>query len=78
MKIIYNKAFVKRGFPGIIFGMLFLACLLAVSALATARANPPIPIWPDQFNSQFKVFVKDYGPDWSSTGAIYYNWVTKV
>ena len=34
--------------------------------------------WPHVFNIQFYVYVEQYGSDWSSTGALYYDWTSKV
>ena len=36
------------------------------------------PAWPDQFNSQFYVYIEDYGSEWNSSGIIYYDWKVKV
>ena len=39
---------------------------------------PPIPAWPQTFSINFYVYVEQYGNDWSSTGALYYDWTSKV
>ena len=40
--------------------------------------RPATPTWPDKFTSQFYVYVEQYGKNWKSTGAIYYDWTIKV
>ena len=42
------------------------------------RDPPPVPAWPDQFNSQIYIYVEEYGSQWNSTGIIYYDWKVKV
>ena len=40
--------------------------------------RPPVPVWPDQFTSDFYVYVEIYGEDFQSKGAIVYDWTKKV
>ena len=40
--------------------------------------RPPVPAWPDQFTSDFYVYVEIYGEDFQSKGAINYDWTKKV
>ena len=63
----------------LIFSLLACSLLLpACSAGPETPRNPYIPAWADQFTSKFVVRVKEYGPDWSSNGVIYYDWTKKV
>ena len=39
---------------------------------------PPIPAWPQMFTIKFYVYVEQYGDDWNSTGALYYDWTSTV
>ena len=42
------------------------------------RPRPPVPAWPDQFTSDFYLYVEMYGKDFRSKGAIFYDWTKKV
>ena len=42
------------------------------------QPRPPVPEWPDQFISDFYVYVEIYGKDFRSDGAIFYDWTKKV
>lgn len=54
-----------------------LLLLLILPALLADR-DPPTPNWPDQFTSNFEVRIGKYGPDWSSGGVVYYDYLVKV
>lgn len=40
--------------------------------------RPPVPAWPDQFTSDFYLYVEIYGKDFRSKGAIFYDWTKKT
>ena len=42
------------------------------------ESRPPIPTWPDQFISDFHLYIKKYGEDFESKGAIIYDWTKRV
>ena len=42
------------------------------------RPHPPVPEWPDQFISDFHLYVEIYGKDFRSDGAIFYDWTKQV
>ena len=48
------------------------------AAWISKSPRPPIPVWPDQFTSDFYVYVETYGEDFQSKGAIHYDWTKKV
>ena len=57
-----------------------LATDLTLSDSLSPERSPydPDPSWPNQFTSNFVVLVEKYGPEWNSTGVIYYDWTIKV
>ena len=46
--------------------------------LTSHLPRPATPTWPDKFTSQFYIYVEQYGENWKSIGAIYYDWTIKV
>lgn len=63
------------------FLYLFPACLFLATTTGQAASlsqQPPTPIWPDVFSIHLDILVQDYGPDWKSKGALYYNWHQKT
>lgn len=57
-----------------------LLALVVVVLLATdhVAAQRPIPAWPDQFTVRLLILVEQYGPEWNSSGVLYYDWKTQV
>ena len=55
-----------------------LCALVVLSIAVSLQPAPPLPVWPDQFTSDFWVRVGIYGPNWNSTGKIFYDWTSKV
>ena len=54
-------------------------CALVVLSFAVSRQPaPPLPLWPDQFTSEFRIRIGIYGPEWNSTAKIFYDWTSKV
>ena len=39
---------------------------------------PSIPIWRDQFISDFHLYIEKYGDTFKSNGAVIYDWTKKV
>ena len=58
--------------------LVALLCLFLFPVLAHSQQPPPIPAWPDQFNIKFYVYVEEYGDNWKSDGALFYDWTTKT
>jgi hypothetical protein len=61
--------------------MLLIAALLAAVSVAEGpyqQPPPPVPAWPDQFTIELEILVEKYGPNWNSSGALYYDWKSKV
>lgn len=50
------------------------ACSFASTAAEMKFQQPPIPVWPDMFSIKYEIFVEQYGPDWKSSGGLYYHW----
>ena len=42
------------------------------------ETRPPVPTWPQQFISDFYLYIKKYGEDFRSKGAIIYDWTKRV
>ena len=40
--------------------------------------RPPVPTWPDQFTSNFYVYVEEYGEKFRADGAVFYDWTKQV
>ena len=55
-----------------------LGVLCALMCVASLPPAPPVPVWPDQFTSDFLIRVGIYGPEWSSAGKVFYDWNLKV
>ena len=55
-----------------------LCALVVLSIAVSLQPAPPLPVWPDQFTSDFWVRVGIYGPNWNSTAKIFYDWTSKV
>jgi hypothetical protein len=61
--------------------MLLIAALLAAVSVAEGpyqQPPPPVPAWPDQFTIELEILVEKYGPNWNSSGALYYDWKSKT
>ncbi len=59
---------------------ILLCCLalLALCNLERAASSPPVPVWPEQFSVQLTILVEQYGSEFKSKGAMYYNYTKKV
>ena len=55
-----------------------LCALLTFTIVVSLPPAPPLPVWPEQFTSDFLIRVGIYGPKWNSTGKIFYDWNRKV
>ena len=51
---------------------------LTNAAWISKTPRPPVPAWPEQFTSDFYVYVEQYGEKFRSKGAIFYDWTNKV
>ena len=47
-------------------------------AWINSEPRPPVPTWPQQFISDFYLYIKEYGEDFQSKGAIIYDWTKTV
>ena len=45
---------------------------------SASRIRPPVPSWPKTFTIDFYVYIEQYGPNWNSTGTLYYDWPSEV
>ncbi len=59
---------------------ILLCCLLLLGLgnQQAAASSPPVPSWPDQFSVQLTIYVEQYGSNWQTIGAMYYNYTQKV
>ena len=48
------------------------------SAWIIKTPRPTVPAWPDQFTSNFYVYVEAYGEDFRADGAVFYDWTKQV
>ena len=40
--------------------------------------RPSVPAWPDQFTSDFYVYVEEYGENFRTDGVVFYDWTKQV
>lgn len=59
--------------------VVFIAAVgAAVCSAGRPPEQPPVPTWPEQFAVELEILVEQYGPNWNSSGALYYDWMSKV
>lgn len=56
--------------------LLLAVCLATLTVCAASQ--PPTPAWPDQFTVRLLILVEQYGPEWNSSGYLYYDWTKQV
>jgi len=58
--------------PSSLITLGVFSTLLALTFVVGRPPAPPLPVWPEQFTSDFSVHVGIYGSKWNSTGKIFY------
>ena len=46
--------------------------------IISKQPRPPVPTWPDQFASDFYVYIERYGENFYPKGKVFYDWTKKV